>query len=437
MKVDVTTVDSYQRRISFVIPHDQVRNRLDAEYQRLGRRARIAGFRPGKVPRKVLEARFAPQVEAEVANELVNKSYQSAVKDHSLDPVSQPSLQEAGPVADAEGFKFTVTVEVRPSIELSTWTGVDVVYPTVVLGGDEIDAAVKARTESRARLDEVTGRGCEKGDLALAEVKVTEGETELLHEPGTMIRTAGDPYLPGLEDVLVGMSTNDEKTAEVTFAANARTEAVAGKTCQVTVKILSLQAQVVPELTDELATELGYEGGVGGMRQALEAQLRQGREEMARNQARANLLEVLIAKNPFEVPQSMVESSLKMLIDELRNQQAMRTGRDPRTIGFNEAQIRDLRARSSFAAKAALILEWVARKEGVKVEEADLERKYAELAGQRGQTVEAVRGWFKKEDAVSELKDRILEEKTLDWLLERANLVTPPAEAAATEGSAT
>lgn len=433
MKVDVTAVDSSQRRISFVVPPDQVRTRLDAEYQRLGRRARIAGFRPGKIPRKVLEARFAPQVEAEVANELVNKSYQTAVKDHSLDPVSQPSLQEAGPVADADGFKFTVTVEVRPSIELSTWTGVDVVYPKVEVAADEVDQAMKARAESRSRLDEVTGRACEKGDLALVEVKATADGAELLHEPGTMVRTAGDPYLPGIEDLLVGANPNDTKTGEVTFAANARTEAVAGKTCQVEVKILSLQAQTTPELTDALATELGYEGGVPAMRQALEAQLRQAREEMARNQARANLLEVLIAKNPFEVPQAMVESSLKMLVDELRNQQAMRTGRDPRTIGFNEAQIRDLRARSSFAAKAALILEWVAKKEGIAVDEADLERKYGELAGQRGQTVEAVRGWFKKEDAVAELKDRILEEKTLDWLLERANLVAPPAP----EGSTT
>lgn len=432
MKVDVTTVDSYQRRISFEIPAEQVRSRLDAEYQRLGRRARIAGFRPGKIPRKVLEARFAQQVESEVANELVNKSYQTAIKDHSLDPVSQPSLQEAGPVADAAGFRFTVTVEVRPSIELSTWTGVEVVYPKVEIPADELDRAVKARAESRARLDEVTDRAAVKGDLALIELSVKDGDTELLTEPGTMIRTAGDPYLPGLEDVVVGMALQEEKTAPVTFAANARTEAVAGKSGEATVKLLSLQAQVVPEVTDELAKELGYEGGVDGMRAAIEAQVRQAREEMARNQARANLLEVLIAKNPFDVPQSMVENSLQMLIEELRQQQALRTGRDPRTIGFNEAQIRDLRSRSSFAAKAALILEWVAKKEGVTVEDADLEKKYTELAGQRGQTVEAVRGWFKKQDAVSELKDRILEEKTLDWLLERATLVDPPAPA---EGS--
>ena len=102
---------------------------------------------------------------------------------------------------------------------------------------------------------------------------------------------------------------------------------------------------------------------------------------------------------------------------------AIRTGRDPRTVGFSDAQVQDLRNRARFAARAALILEAVAKTENLAVTDADVDKKYAELADQRGQSVEAVRGWFGKEDAVQELRDRILEEKTLDWLLERANLV--------------
>jgi trigger factor len=184
-----------------------------------------------------------------------------------------------------------------------------------------------------------------------------------------------------------------------------------------------VQARERPEVTDELAKSLGYEGGAAGMRSALEAELREVREEGARNQARANLLEVLIEANPFDVPQSMVESSLKMLLEEMKLQTALRTGRDPRTIGFSDAQVQDLRNRARFAARAALILEAVAKAENLAVTDADVDAKYAELADQRGQSVEAVRGWFGKEDAVAELKDRILEEKTLDWLLERANLI--------------
>ncbi|MCA9488361.1 MAG: trigger factor [Myxococcales bacterium] len=435
MKVDVTEVSSYQKRISFEIPPSEVATKLDAEYKRLGKRARIAGFRPGKAPRRVLEAKYGSEVEAQVANDLINRSYQNALESHRIEAVGQPALQEANGVADRGGFKFTIQVDVRPTIALDKWVGVDVVYPAVEVANAEIEQAMSSRAEARARLEEVT-RACEKGDLALVEVEVKDGDEQVAHEPGTMIRTAGDPYFPGIEDFVVGMSTGEEKSGKVTFGEEARTENVGGRELDVHVKVLSIQATTVPALDDALAGELGYEGGLAGMRSAIEAQIRGSRDEMARNQARANLLEALIGANEFEVPTSMVENSLRMLMEELRHQQALRTGRDPRTIGFNEAQVRDLRVRAEFAAKAGLILEWVSTNEKIAVEDADLDRKYAELANQRGQTLEAVRGWFQKEDAIGELKDRILEEKTLDWLLERANLVAPAATEAAAEAPA-
>ena len=152
---------------------------------------------------------------------------------------------------------------------------------------------------------------------------------------------------------------------------------------------------------------------------------------LARNQARANLLEELIRVNKFDVPSGMVEQSLQMLVQELKMQQAYRSGRDPRTIHFGDAQMADLRVRAEFAAKSALILEFVSGKEGLEVTDADIEAKYQELADERGQTVEAVKGWFTKDGGIDELNDRILEEKTLDWLLERANIVEPSADAPA------
>jgi trigger factor len=431
MKVDVTTVGSFQKQLVFVVPHDQVESRLDQAYKRLAGQVKIAGFRPGKAPRKVLEAKFAPRVEADVANDLIQQSYRTAITENNIQPVGQPNLAESTPVADENGFRFTITVDVRPEIELSEWTGMDVVFPTVEVPAEAVDRAVKARLEGHARLEEVTGRPVQQGDLALVELVVRDGDEEVAREPGTMIRTEGDPYFPGVEPLVIGLEVGGEKQDRVAFPETARTASVQGRELDVTAKVLAIQSYRVPELTDELATELGYEGGTAGMRAAIEAQLRQGQDEMARNQARANLLEVIIAKNPFEVPAGMIEQSLKMLMDELRLQQALRTGRDPRTIGFNEAQVQDLRMRARFAAKAALILEWVAKREGIAVTDDDIESKYKQLAVERGQTPEAVKGWFQKENAAAELKERILEEKTLDWLLERANLVAPSEAAAA------
>jgi FKBP-type peptidyl-prolyl cis-trans isomerase (trigger factor) len=129
----------------------------------------------------------------------------------------------------------------------------------------------------------------------------------------------------------------------------------------------------------------------------------------------------------------MIDQHLEMLIEELKLQQAYR-GRDPRRVTFSEEQLADLRIRGEFAAKGGLILDYVAKKEGLAITDADLESKYLELADQRGQTVEAIRGYFVKDDAVEELRARLMEEKTLDWLLENSKLLTSdndtPPEAA-------
>ena len=431
MKVDVESVGSFQKRITLTVPPDRVRGELDKAYKQLSRKVRLRGFRPGKAPRRVLEARFGPQIEADVAQELIQVGWRHVLDGGDVQPVSQPNLADSGSVKSKTGFQFTIMVDVRPELELDTYAGVDVAYPKVEVSSDEVDAAVKSRLEGEAKLEEVTDRAVAQGDMALVELTATDGDDEVAKEMGTMIRTDGDPYYPGIESLVIGTEANGEASGSVTFGADARTESVAGRTLDVALKVLSIQSYQVPELSDELAEKLGYEGGADGMRGAIEATLREQRDVLARNQARANLLEELIRVNKFDVPSGMVEQSLQMLVQELKMQQAYRSGRDPRTIHFGDAQMADLRVRAEFAAKSALILEFVSGKEGLEVTDADIEAKYQELADERGQTVEAVKGWFTKDGGIDELNDRILEEKTLDWLLERANIVEPSADAPA------
>ena len=429
MKVDVASVGSYERHLHFSIPAKDVKVELDRAFRTLGKQVRMRGFRPGKTPRRLLEQRYGPQVRSDVANNLIQSSYTSALADHSIEPVGQPRLEKSGDLGGNSDFEFTIAVDVRPEVELTSYTGLDVVYPRVEVSDAELEAAVAERLAGQARLVEITDRAIAAGDTVLTELVATDGDDEVAREPGTMIRTDGDSYYAGIEDTLIGMSVGDETTADVTFGADAKAAGVAGRTLSTTVKIHSVQATQIPELDDDLAGEMGFEGGAEGMRGAIQLQLQERRNELARNQARANALEALIEANAFEVPSGMVDQSLQMLTEELKLQTAYRSGRDPRTITFSDAQMADLRGRAVFAAKAGLILESVAAKESVEVVDADLDRKYNELALQRGQTVEAVRGYFMKEGAVDELRDRLLEEKTLDWLLENSNLVEPAEDA--------
>lgn len=429
MKIDVVADGSYRRRVEVSVPAKRVTDELDKAYAQMKRRVRLKGFRQGKAPRRVLEMRFGPQVEADVATNLIQAGWSSALSDHNLDPVSRPTVQDQGELKGGDDFSFTIAVDVKPEITLESYTGLDVVFPTFEVADEEVNRQVEAKLQGQARLVEVSDRGVEKGDMVLVAFTANDGDEELVNELGTMIRTEADPYYPGLEDFLVGASVNEEKVGEVTFGDDARTEAVQGKTLTVKATVQSIQANQVPELNDEIAKELGYEGGADGLTAAIRGELESGRQELARNQARANLLQALIEKNPFEVPGGMVEQQLDLLVQELKLQQAYR-GVDPRTVNFTAAQMADLRVRAEFAVKGGLILDFVSTGETLEVTDADLEAKYEEMANERGQSVEAIKGYFLKDDAVEELRSRLLEEKTLDWLLERANLVEPSDEPA-------
>lgn len=420
MKVDVESTGSFSRKVTVLVERTRVKAQLDSAYRNLAKSVRIPGFRAGKAPRKVLEAHYGDRVEADVANELINEAWRDFRDNGDLKVVGQPNLGDSGPIDHDEGFRFTITVDVQPEIEVGTYKGVEVYFPPADVTDDEIEAEIQSRLEGHAHLAEIKDRPVQTGDMAMVELHVFDGDEEIATEYGTMIRTAGDPYYPGIESFVEGLEIDGEKEGTVTFGEDAKTEAVAGRELKVKAKLVQIQSLARPELTDEFATEtLGYEGGVDAMRSAVAQSLREAKDEQTRNQARANLLEVLIEKNPFEVPPGMVDRSLDMLTSQLRLMEARSTGRDPRQIGFSDAQMADLRQRSVYAAKAGLILDWVADAEKLEVTDED-------VATSMGQSIEAVRAY--REEQLEELRGEVRQEKTLDWLLEQATIVdTPPS----------
>lgn len=423
MSVEVEQVSSFQKRLSFVVPSADVSRKLDEAFRTLSHRVRIPGFRPGKVPRKLLEQRWGRQLRAEVAAEIVNAEFRQEAPKHDF--IGQPEVQKADLAEDAD-FAFAVTIQVKPALEVQGYTGFPVDYPVAAVADADVDAAIGARLRSQTRLVEVE-RPVQAGDLVLCEI--WDGDRQL--ESGTMVNTAGDRYYPGIEALLVGATKGDTREGSVTIADTSETAALKGAVLAAKVVVMTVQETQVPELTDALATELGFEGGAEAMRAAIRMERESMANDAARNQARINLLRVLVERFPTEVPPALVDKNLRLLLEELGVQAAAR-GRDPRTIRYTEAQIADLRNRAAFAAKAGLVLEGVARAESIEVTEADLEAKYQQIADQRGQRVEAIRGYIQKEGTTEDLRKHILEERTLDWLLEHSELnYVQPGEPAA------
>lgn len=431
MNIEVVSENSYARKVVVTVPATDVRSELDRAYRAYEQRARLPGFRRGRVPRKVLEARFGPGIAAEVAEQLVQKGWRAALQDHGIEPVGQPALTDRGDVVASADFTFTIAVEVKPEVTVAVYKGLKAQWPDFAIPDEMVETSIANRLRGQARLGVVEGRPVEAGDTVQVELKVMDGDAVVLDEPGTLVRTAGEAWLKGLESFLLGLSLEESKSGEVTFADDARNTDVAGRTLAVSAKVLSIQAMKVPELDKAIAEELGHDS-VDAFRAAVRKELEAGRDEQARNQARANLLQALIDANPIDVPNGMVEQNLELLKQELRYQAAYR-GQDPRTVQFSDEQLVDLRQRATFASRGALLLESVWTSEGLEATDEDVDARIAEMAEQRGQTSQQIKAWLTQDGGLEEFRQRILEEKTLDWLLGHAEIekVDPSVAAAA------
>lgn len=420
MSHQVDQISAFQKRLQFSVASTEVDKKISEAFRTLSQRVNIPGFRRGKVPRKVLDQRYGRQIRSDVASDLINNEFRQASLD--MEFLGQPEVDRSD-LLDGADFTFSITVQVKPAIEVKDYTGVKVDFPVPSVTEDQVDQLVSRRLQGQSRIVDVEGdRVVARGDLALTEIVLLEDGAEKTIESGTMVNTVGDRYYTGIESLLVGLAKGESKTGSVTIGANAGMDSLRGRTVELRVTVLAIQVSQVPELTDTVAAELGYEGGVEAMRAALRMEEETRANEASRNVARVNLLQKLIGTHRFDVPPAMVDSHLQLLLEELRIQAAYR-GRDPRSIRYSEAQMADLRQRADFAARAALLLEGVAKAEGIDITNDDLEAKYQEIADMRGQRVEAIRGYFAKDNAIGELKKRLLEERTLDWLLERAELV--------------
>ncbi len=436
MNIEVVSENAYARKVQITVPAADVGVELDKAYKTYERRARLPGFRKGRVPRRVLEARFGPGIAAEVAEQLVQRGWMEALRQHEIEPVGRPALVEQGEVVANTDFAFTIGVEVKPEVTVGTFEGLTVEWPEFELGDDLVQLSIDQRVRGMARLAPVEDRAVESGDTVQVALKVTDGDEVVVDEPGTLIRTGGEAWLKGVEALLLGVAKDGAFEGEVTFADDARNTDVAGKTLQASGTVLSIQTMTVPELSDSIAKELGHDS-VDAFKAAVRAELEEGREEQSRNQARANLLQALIDANPIDVPNGMVEQNLDLLKQELRYQAAMR-GQDPKSLQFRDEQLADLRQRAVFAARGALLLEALWVQQGLEITDEEFDARIAEMAAERDQSPEVIKGFLARDNGTEEFKQRLLEEKTLDWLLSVSTVtkVSPQEQAAAAAAAA-
>lgn len=423
MKVQVEELSPIEKKLSIEVDSARVSQELNRAYTQLGQQVKLPGFRQGKVPRRILEQRFKAQVESDVVQRVVQSAYMEAIREHKVDVVSQPQVTPKELKAD-QPFSFEARVEVKPKVEAREYQGLQLPRAEATVTDGEVEQQLQNMRESGSRLEPVEGRDvAASGDFAGIDFEATidgapfpgskaEGITVEI-APGELVES----NIAALEGVKVG----DSKEIDYTFPADYRVEEVRGKTAHFRLDLKGLKKKVVPELNDEFAKDAGL--GVqtlAELKEKLKADLQKAQAHKLQTEQREALIKALVERNPFEVPQAMVERALDSMLEGALRQMA-RSGFDPRRLNLDFMSIREeMRERALQEVKGTLLFEAVALKEGIQATDADIEKKIAELATESGQPESAVRKFFKDPEERFGLGLRLREEKTVEFLKAQA-----------------
>ena len=410
------------------IPADRVDKAFARMYRQFGRQAKVRGFRSGKVPQHVLRGLYGTEIQARVLSELVEESLAGAVADEGLEPVSEPRL-EAGDLNETQPFAFTAVIEVKPEIELKNYRAVPVERVRADVGDEEVERALKALQDRNAQLEPVEGRDeVADGDYVLVDFS---GSVEGEPFPGSTAESyavdiGAGRALPEFEQGLVGMKRGVAGNIAVNIPAEANDERMAGKTADFQVTVQDIRHKILPPLDDEFARDYGECDSLEELREKLRAELQSEIETLQNGSLKDQIMERLIETHSFEVAPSMVDRELSYLMRRARSQRELSGAEAPEPT--TEELREELTPRAERRVKMMLLVEKIAAAEGITASEEEVDARVEALARASGAQAASVREQYGQDWARETMRSQLVSEKTLDFLLEQADVtvVDPP-----------
>ncbi|OGQ13172.1 MAG: trigger factor [Deltaproteobacteria bacterium RBG_16_71_12] len=413
-----------ERELSVVVPGTEIAKELDRAYRELSQKVRLKGFRQGKVPRYVLEQYYKADTEQRVLEHVVGASFREAVKSHSIEPVANPQIKTAGELIPGMDFAYSAKVEVKPVVEIKQFAGLELKRTRYEVTDADVDAELESLRERHAKVVAVEGRDTvQQGDLVETN---WSGEVDGEHVKGlsglSYVVEVGAGTFPfkEAEQALVGKKVDDNFTLDVKVPDDYRTEALRGKTARLTFKVLGLKHKTLPMLDDEFAKDLSDE--VESLEQ-LRAKIRTDMGEMAKarteTETRNVVVEALIDKNPFDLPQALVTRAAEQIAAEKLNrlpQQQAEMLWQARGVQLKE----DARPAAIKQVRMSLILEELVKREKVEISDADIEAHFEKVAAELGSTVKNVKNVYKKGRRMDELRFQLSTARMLERVIEQA-----------------
>jgi trigger factor len=424
-------LDPTQVELEIAITAAEFAAAQERAFRKLVQTSRIPGFRPGKAPRKVFEATYGSAVIAERAmDDLVPAAYSEALKEHELEPIERPTM-ELLPEEPEHPVRLKATVSVRPQIELKAYKGIALTSPSTAVSDDEVERSLDALRRETATLVPVD-RAVALGDVATLDYlgtidgvafdggAATNQPTEILEER----------FIPGFASGIVGLKAGEEKDVEAHFPADYSNAELAGKTAIFHVNVHDVKERELPEIDDAFAQRFREGATVADLRADIRGRLEANAKSRARRTISAPLLEALLSAHDVPAPAILIEREAESLLEEARGyaRQSGVAWEDYLTAqgASDDGLLAEYRIEGERRVRSTLLLEAIAKAEGIEATNADFDNEIAIMSRQYGQPKEAIFEMLRPN--LGALADGIVRSKTIEFLIDNADVTEIASE---------
>jgi trigger factor len=421
MKTEFADVSETQKTLTIEIPSDIV----DAEINRIAKgytkQAKIPGFRPGKVPAGIIKQRFREQIMHDVAHGLIPRAVEEALQERGIEPVNTPDIKNVA-LEEGRPLTFTAAVETVPPFDPGDLSSITLQEKSVTITEDAIAQTLQRIRERAAKFETVEGRPVTDGDSVVIALDRTDvdGETDHHDDVTVEIGAAGNP--PGFDANLFGLNVGDAKTFTIHFPADYPSEDLRDHDVTYAVTIKDIKRKVLPELDDEFAKDLGEFESLAALKDRIRTDMQHEAEDNAKRDTRGDLMRQLAQRVTFELPSSLIEREIDRRLEEMARQ-LIAQKIDPRQAGIDWAQFREAQREPAREAVATtLVLDEIARREGITVAAEDVDKEIEQFALRAGRTPAALRAQLEKEGGISRLHAGLRREKAVDLAKSRAKI---------------
>jgi len=416
-----------RREIELEIPAENVQKAVERVARDFARLARVPGFRPGKAPVTLIRRRFAEDIQGEVLQSLVPEFLEQALTERKMVPVTRPQVDQVN-FAENGPLKFRAIFEVLPEFELGDYKQLEVEVEEIEVGDAQVDKAIEEMRERAATYVPVEGRNVQDGDfVALKLLGTPVGGGEPIQADDVLCHIGAEETLASFTENLRGAAVGETKRFESRYPDDYPDQKLAGKTYHYAVEVRAIKEKRLPEANDEFAKDVAGENGVNTLAE-LRAKVRESlegaREQQQTAQAREKILELLVKRHDFPVPEALVEHQMDVRLERVVRSLAAQ-GVDPRAVNVDWVTLRRRQQeRASDDVKAELLLDRIATAENIDVTDEELDREIAKLAERSGESATAVRARLTKQGALDRMKSKLRSDKVLDWLYHSTRIQT-------------